>query len=606
MSTFRNDSPIKYFFGDGPDGDVRGIKFAEAMESGHLADFVQVKNFQDRMGLEDYLIHPEVLQFIHLVGLFHFKVFSSHTNHLLIPVSRLQADPTTKDFVNAVMKAPIGSPEYNFFNKYINAFTVVGGQTTTVPIDQIFEKDPTAIYLNLAKQIDNGTMEERFDMNLKELNVHSTLRGANWNRQLALSKIDTAIRPRIKNIRSVYYFSLTGEYRFLNPFEPIGSPKEPFRFNLLQFIKDHEDDMKSTDLDLHPGEKFLDFSTNEIISIDDRGNFVRDVNGKKEVIKYVQDRCATTQFKGSAGECRKFMDAIHNEKELVAYINQLDDASDSHFAVAKEELNNIHPKLAVKLLRNFGFKEKSFDFMGANKKFESVESWTKRMKELGYNMTITKETKPNLFEYLSTVVAFVNSNPAILNGRTNEQQSVDAPEGSYMKKIGIKMLPRIPLNAITNDIHSTLLKVAENTGIAHRLLGMQSAMVPNFRFRFMPGIMSGGMRGGVLNSSSTLRVLITNLIRDIEGKNKHLNDHDKKRIFQAIDDLQKSEEALSKLAAKLAEYRDWITLIPDHAVETITIDALDQQIDKYRERVAQYATTELGILQIAINLSRAL
>jgi len=323
----------------------------------------------------------------------------------------------------------------------------------------------------------------------------------------------------------------------------------------------------------------------------------------------VQDRCYSTQFKGSAGECQDFIITLRDKPNLVEYVNGLDGTTDARFAVAKEELNNIHPKLAVKLLRKFGFKEKSFDFMGtgADKKFESFESWMDRRKEIGYSdIVIAKNALPNLYKYISALVAFVNSNPAILNGRTNEQQSVDAPEGSYMKKIGIKMLPRIPLNAITNDIHSTLLKVAENTGIAHRLLGMQSAMVPNFRFRFMPGIMAGGMRGGVLNSSSTLRVLITNLIRDIEGKNKHLNDHDKKRIFQAIDDLQKSEEALSKLAAKLAEYRDWITLIPDHAVETITIDALDQQIDKYRERVAQYATTELGILQIAINLSRSI
>ena len=359
--------------------------------------------------------------------------------------------------------------------------------------------------------------------------------------------------------------------------------------------------MTKEDEDPHPGMTLFDLTTKETITIDDSGRFVRTLNGKKEVLdSYNANNCYGTAYKGSVAECERFIASIYDATEIKDII--LDD--DSFNLASRQEIERIHPKTAVLMLRKFGFREKQSDFMGRpSLKFEDVSSWLSHLSELGFDDTkiANMQNMNKLKKYLQTLVNFVNANPAILNGSTHAV--ADFEENSYLRRLGIKMLPRMPLDVATTNIHQTMRRLAENVGIAHRLLEFPSAVLPNFRFHFLPKVMTGGMKGG---NGKQLRSLINGLLRDLERKNKRINSVELKQINDMLDYLEKAEVELSIFASRLAEYKDWINLIPNNKVETLTLESLKQQIEHYKECVAQRATAELGIIQIALGISRAL
>ena len=166
MSMFSDDSAVRFFFGPGPVGDVRGIKFAEAMMSDpsgkSLRELCITGNFDNRYGLHDDDVHPEVLQFLEEVSLFHCKIFSHTLGAAPImgpSVAALARDPATQNLIHALINTPRGTPEYNFFNLFMNAVHIAAppppalgpvAATTTMSVSHI-GLNPDTTYLNLTK-----------------------------------------------------------------------------------------------------------------------------------------------------------------------------------------------------------------------------------------------------------------------------------------------------------------------------------------------------------------------------------------------------------------------------------------------------------------------
>lgn len=596
------DSAIKYFF-SGNGSDVRGVQFASALSTGKLAELVQARNFSQKFPeIHDKDTHPEVVQFIALVGQFHKKLSE-------VPVSKLLADGNAFASVVVANFNKLTPTEQSFFNEFINLkFASAGGFSGGLPPPSTIKGIELAnyesvkdsdIYINFLKQ-DHDM--QRFAYVLKQQNIQV-------QSAIGISGIKV---PPTTTLDAVYLGALAGTILPVAPY--IGDPSMGFGLDQLEFIKNALEKVKSgPEFPSDPNASsysYLDFATSDIIEVKD-GKFVRKLNGKDTPIELSKDNCYSTQVKGA--QCTKFIaDVIISDdpESLAKYLDNLK-MDDSAFALTvgkeMEEISNINPTLAVKILRKFGFVERSIPSRGREiKKFESFGDWIRNLKTKGLTdatiKNIEKATKLKL--YLEVLVNFVNTNPAILNSGitdANPESEVVDPN-SYLGRLGIKMIPRIVStdDAPDFDTHNALLRIADATNIAQRLMAVPARMPFPFPIARMPF-----MSGGAPASSATLKSIINGLVGDLARKGKKLRKEDQDKIYGYIDILDKLEKAIAKVTTQLSEFKDWIAIFPDGKNETIGINTIESSIEKFRTCVQQHSRLETGLLNVALKLSQS-
>ena len=108
-------------------------------------------------------------------------------------------------------------------------------------------------------------------------------------------------------------------------------------------------------------------------------------------------------------------------------------ATGDFFKATNDEINNMHPLIALRMLQRFGFKAiRIYDDAAKMqlKKIQSVEDWINRVLTVMFSSEKVQrvfdgsDKNTYLLQYLQQVVNYVNRNPAILNkdykGTTNE------------------------------------------------------------------------------------------------------------------------------------------------------------------------------------------
>lgn len=107
------ENRAKSLFGN----DQRGLQFLMVLDSGKLALFSKVKNFADKMGLQDDDVHPEIVNFLVQVG--------SHVN---------PADPDVQQLVSAL-------PELQLSQKVLEAAKVEPVSIEAQEVLAMYEKE---------------------------------------------------------------------------------------------------------------------------------------------------------------------------------------------------------------------------------------------------------------------------------------------------------------------------------------------------------------------------------------------------------------------------------------------------------------------------------
>lgn len=163
----------------------------------------------------------------------------------------------------------------------------------------------------------------------------------------------------------------------------------------------------------------------------------------------VHNNCANTHvFTQDYTKCSKYLTAV-----LTGDVNQLAEfvkSSGFDWDKARTAINDVHPLLALKTLKSFGFRVKVTNDRVANiklLKIQSCEDWknlflTERFKDHADAITKIKNDV-QLCEYLELLVQLVNANPSILNEKlvveTEESVGfVDVP--SVLKSRGVTSL----------------------------------------------------------------------------------------------------------------------------------------------------------------------
>jgi hypothetical protein len=683
------DSAIKYVFSN--DGlDKTGLQFYRVMQKGHdaLKAFVAYKNFTPNPELDkfcinehklhDNSIHPEILQFLTRLGMYHGLVFSSSDDASKPVGEELEAsgsqageeleasgsqageehgeeeqgeeeqgegmlashggacqrggdgvpslaqldDPTKRHtgrhLWNKVIKVfkTISDPEViTFYTNYVN-IVLIADSATSIELEHFDPSrvDLNTLRLNLKKQSKNKPkpFETRFALNIPKISLLKTPvceYGIIFNatgRQMITDMGDDG------NLLPMYYKVAYSFGSHINKGEHLGNGRVGFYIDLVQFItnamKQIIDSDGTDETDLTPS-TLLDFATNDIISVKN-GKFVRKDGSREIPITLTKSNCYSTQFKGPPHECTRLIsDLIFNE-DARAFDKYFNHYEDSWFAnIARDEIGRINPKIAVSILKRFGFSTYNVPYSGRSlTKFESLSSWMKKLKDAKISPATLRaiQSATHLKTYLSQLVSFVNGNPVILNSGIDdalpEPDQLDSD--SYLGRTGIKMGPPIPLDPIgwnVGDKHTVLRKLAENTRIAHQLMFRPNSTPFPFQMMQMPMGM-GLVGGGQTNGSATLGPIIRSLITDLNRKGKKLRQSDKDQIEGHLSMLEKLEKSLVNVSHQLSEFKDWVSIFPDNTNQKVSLGTIESSIDKYRQCVANHANLELGLINVAMKL----
>jgi hypothetical protein len=601
-------SAIKYFFSQ--DGtDLRGEQFAKAsgalsdpMNPPHetpsaLADLMKAGNYVDRMGVHDDDVHPEVKQFLNAVGVYHAKLFGVKDSHVFsqeneqqrIPIQIIPkqtggsfvGDVYASQFVENVLKVWNILPviEKKFFDAFVN----------------LVNKDDPTKTLDLSQWSDQLN-QLQWRLNLKRHGDDKQV--INELRQIKPVRFEMFIPEKL---RPIYWDG----YKTMTLSQPVGTPALGFSVNwgkvLAELLQPRAKPL--TEEGLTDGVLY-DMSVGEIIEFRD-GKLVRKEDGKLMDVgigDLPRDKCFTSQFEGDERKCVELMQHLADDRQDVdGMMEVLRGVPDSGFAsAAADSVSKMDIRVARRILEKFGMQ--IISVMDNNsrqiQKFESLDAWLARIQNV-----VSEATKKSLLEskkllqYLGLVIGFINSNPAILNSGVLESKVQQLVEDQpYLMKVGVRMLPQLPMVETNRPVDSVIKRVAEATKLSRLLynqnpLGVQIAAMPRF------------LVGGGASNAPLLRSIINGLISDLSARGKKVRQRDVEQIEKHLTQLENLDKVLNTLSEQMRQYREWLDIIGDRKVEAVSDGSIRQSLDKYQTCASKYATYENGILKVAIKLS---
>jgi hypothetical protein len=345
------------------------------------------------------------------------------------------------------------------------------------------------------------------------------------------------------------------------------------------------------------------------------------VNAKgEECEKYIND-CLINNDSGSLKECLKFASASNK----------------GFYDIAKKEINNMHPLIALRTLQKYGFRHitKYDDDARMNlKKVECVAHWlqkymAKKFPDEADQRAISNN--PLLLDYLELIVQYVNANPALLNknynGKTEESEGRSRPP-VFAKKFGIR--PRFePYSSGSYDMsmfqkHSknsmyatTALKspfqLSAGTGLIRTAFG--HSINPAGVGVGLIGVQAGGAYNATTYTAKTgnkyimgaeaINGMINVLIKQLEDHGKTLASGDKEKITKKLENMKDVENELVKYMEYIGEYNSMLDVLGDYNSQTLSLSSLRELTAQHGKLQGKHVKEEgsmLAIMQAIQNL----
>lgn len=282
----------------------------------------------------------------------------------------------------------------------------------------------------------------------------------------------------------------------------------------------------------------------------------------------------------------------------MSYINRTD-----FWPNVIDEINSMHPLIALRTLEKFGFKIKNnvYDTVCCSNinKIQSVNEWLNdffkdKFASSEYKDTITKNS--NLLKYLDLISQYVNANPEIINynfvGITEEKMRI-RPENEYLRILGIPVhnmyQSSYNMHRLRNHLYNGYLSTLVRNGRGPFIVNKTGIYTP-FGSNIL-GLNNMYLQGGAheklilakynTNSGSKLiEDIIKEIMQDMENKGKKLSNEDKDKINELIKKMQEIEDELYKIINYMEVYNDQIA-ISDKEEKTIKLKELEDLVTKY-------------------------
>lgn len=625
----------KWLFTDS-DLDLRGNLAAKVLiNSPDASNWMNAVNFE-RSSIQgderDKDVHHEIVDFVVDTALFHRQLD--------------QGDLSTNASQQKVYEKTFGrwnslsDDSKAFYRQYLN----------------LMKRNPaTGAWQNVDSEADYpraATDKSNFRLNLKK----DAMGGGETEIGKALPKIDTTKSNRIFYTAAGGVQSIAATPDFLRrvhdavysglalPVAGIFTGKSAhtrFSINVDNLVKNRmfaitqAEVVEAEEPELAEDEAFVNLVGRDVIKRDHSGLYV-EVDGTKAYLGANDDKtkellrsahkCYSTGTKGSDAACKKFIFECllsQDAASLDSCLKGLKSATD-FFKVAVEDIKNIHPVLALRILQQFGFRKyQSADNAAGMQlwKVESVSHWlenymTKKFKAVDVQNMIKADDQYHLLSYLRLLTQYVNANPAILNKHysgTSDEALGKLEVSPLGRALGLSFeVPRdlsdrarVDYGRLASNLKlvraSRMPVFVSGTGRRFLTTPWGSSMTPGVSLLVQRGGSNCEQQAIYIqknSGSALLKQFFTSALKNLEAHGKHLNAKDLEKINMHLKKNEEIERELIKTYCYLDEYNHLMDVLGDYNSKRLNMDDLKRIVNRQEVLLSKQGVSEDQIMQI--------
>ncbi len=606
----------KWLFSDDPRDDrgrIAASRFLNVTTPEQIAranEFILAQYYEDKNGRRDDEVHPEFMKFI--------ADAASYVG-TVDPYTKSGQHPTLENthqhtfYDNVFAKWDRFSPETrNFYDTYVELLSVnESGEWLNVPLSH-----RSAIY-QAAKN-----SPHKYRVNFKKDN----------ERYLVLA---IALAP----------FTDSFINNYMNPINR--SPNKRFHIKLGDLVRERL--FRSSQAAVEEAEEVADRAQITLDCVEcglitrKNGKLYVTVDGKDEPVD-VKDEWTKKAFADSnkcygtyvkvkdADECENFLFECLLSDDREALGKWLDaNRNKDFFNVAREDIKNLHPVLAVRILQQFGFRKyETTDENGMTIwKIESVNHWLKNYMQQRFanNDELTKLIKDNetwhIITYLELVSQYVNCNPAILNKNyTKDPHQVlsQLEKTDLGRKLDLEYeQPRKNMVADMGRLRGHLFVSKAQTNPF--FVNMGGRVTTPWGRQYTPGIsmlrggsMSGGgkdcesvreriNKSGTIASHDMIGKFINSFVTQLQRKNKTLSPDTQRKIRENLNKYKQTETELLRTLCYLEEYNTLMDEFRDYKSDVLTEANMQKIVNRFDVLSGKHGAVEGQLVNIISKIS---
>ena len=560
-------------------------------------DIMRSQNYEVKSGMMDNDVHNDFTDFLIGIGIFHSKVNAGDAQSVNI-INRLKTEwnklsPFAKRFLQNVATMNLDN----------NNNVMIKLKDDGCPMFANYVPKYASIFTGIFYTDDSGTV------------------------------IKYGAPTDEDSLKKIY----CDAYNQTLPNEPTNPVKNVFRVNMDDFVRQRLFNFHKNQQAPHS------VVSNPVLSLADKTIWFRDNNGlykmvNNDKIYYNKDspatmqsleiNCNSTQMKMSKRDCENYVTQCllsNDPDEIDTCISTW--RNRDFYEVSKAEISNMNPEMALKTLQKFGFRAKDVFDAVANRnlrKVESVDSWLRTQLKTKFDRNVSDviENNDKLINYLSLIVDYVNSNPAILNkdysGKTNELVGI-VQSSQFAQNLGIH-LQQYPQNSqyiiAMNELSALqqrLRNARETQSYPHQPLIM-NVNYQRFDPMSIPGFMVGGdgsaSVGYMKSGADVIYAIFNNTVESLSKFNKIIPKEEQNRIINSIDQLKELEKELVMIEIYLAEFRRLQDIVPQQQTGTsssnLTIQMIKELVDKQVGLTKSQNVNEENAIELLQNIYRKL
>jgi len=325
-------------------------------------------------------------------------------------------------------------------------------------------------------------------------------------------------------------------------------------------------------------------------------------------------------------ECLLSQDAGALQACLSKWANDSANNGKSLFELQQEDIKNLHPVLALRILQQFGFRKyRVFDEVAGGQlyKVESVKHWLHNFMATKFDQAEVQKMfhdgKTNtILKYLDLVSQFVNANPAILN-KDYSGSSAEAvgkqPVSEYARKLGLNQyIPVTSRSAVSYDFNRLRGYLQAKPMRAPFQLSASNVSFP-FGSMMTPGAGVGLLQGGGSKCDYVIKAFtqagnttgaqlmehyLNSIILDLQKKGKTLATKDSDNLKAQLKKLAETETSLIRTLCFIDEYNRLLATLGDYSSKTVTLNEINscKFAERYNLLDGKYHSTENLLLEV--------
>lgn len=361
-------------------------------------------------------------------------------------------------------------------------------------------------------------------------------------------------------------------------------------------------------------DRWLDglLSNDQTVGRSNDGKMV-DIRNKPFSDPELNEKCYSTGLNGNREECMSLLqDCFLNAgSDLSKCASNIDLLPSKVFEVRAEDVAQMNPQVAFKILSNLKFQgEHKHDMVSGRKllKVQSFDSWLNNIQKDGsVHDTFKQAIKNNkaVRDYLTMVIDFVNANPSILN-----KDYAGVSDQANGMRTGYNLENRNKYGHVyfqTNYNLKSLSDVADRVKVNRAKLALvpvsgQLLTVGGYPLQQLGG--GGDVFGkdhlkGDSGAATLNNIYLTNLGK-LQNAGKDLSTHTKEVIQKEISNLLKTEAKVVKILNYLNRYTTAMRIAKDLAPEKhLTMDSIVRDLEtKYNNILDRKERRELNLVSI--------